>query len=186
MRPHPATAGTLTALRRISLFGIVLTLPLAGLLTLAAATEPVWPLAALATVDSVLTLVAAAVLAAVVAPMTRGLAAPVLIALVASTILAGLPFADAAWSAHVALGVVVAAAIAPHMGRGGRVARVHALLAGGVAVLTLATGLMQGAGGDLPMRLAIMGALMATATIATLLFGALWARADMRTRSCGL
>ena len=186
MRPHPATAGTLTALRRISLFGIVLTLPLAGLLTLAAATEPVWPLAALATVDSVLTLVAAAVLAAVVAPMTRGLAAPVLIALAASTILAGLPFADAVWSTHVALGVLVAAAIAPQLGRGGRVARVYALLAGGVAVLTLATGLMQGAGGDLPMRLAIMGALMATATIATLLFGALWARADMRTRSCGL
>lgn len=169
-------AETLISLRRISLTGTIWTLILAGLLSLIAATPPVWPLAALATIDALLTIVAAVAVAVVLARMLRGTMALFLLLLLASVVLAGLPFADVDWSSYLALGILVAASVTVIVGRGGSMEQMHLLLAAGVTVLTLATGVMQGAGGDVPERLAIMGVLMAAAVVAALLFGSLGRR----------
>lgn len=171
-------AQTLTALHRIGLAGTVWTLLLAGLLSLEAAAAAVWPLAALTAID-VLPFVAAAVIGTVVIvsslQRSRGLALALLAGL---SVLVYLPFVGVAWPSHLALGALLASPIAMLVRQGGRVALFFALLIVGVAALTLTTGAMQGAGGDLPVRLSIMGVLMTAAVIAALLFGSLGRRAS--------
>ena len=164
---------TLTALHRIGLAGTLWTLLLAGLLSLEAAAEPVWPLAGLTAVD-VLPFIAAAAIATIVVVSSlqriRGLA---LASLAALAVLAYLPFAGIAWAPPLVLGALLAFPIAMLVRQGGRISLFFALLAVGVAALTLTTGAMQGAGADVPMRLAVMGVLMTAAVAAALLFGSL-------------
>ncbi len=166
----------LTALHRIGLAGTVWTLSLAGLLSLVAAATPVWPLAALTAIDALPFIAAAAIATLVVVSSLRRGGGIVLAVLAGLAVLVGLPFTGAAWPAHAALGGLLALPVALLLRRGERVALLFALLAVGVAALTLTTGVMQGAGNDLPVRLAIMGLLMSAAVAATLLFGLLGRR----------
>lgn len=176
---------TLTALHRIGLAGTVWTLLLAGLLSLEAADEPVWPLAALTAIDVLPFIAAAAIATVVIVSSLQRIRGLVLALLAVLAVLAYLPFAGVAWPSHLVLGALLASPVAVLVRHGDRVALFFALLSVGVAALTLTTGAMQGAGGDLPVRLAIMGVLMTAAVIATLLFGSLGRRPRSRTDVSG-
>ncbi len=171
-------AQTLTALHRIGLAGTVWTLLLAGLLSLEAAAEPVWPIAALTAIDVLPFVAAAAIGTVVVGSSLQRIRGLILASLAGLAVLTYLPFAGIAWPSHLVLGALLASPIAVLIRHGDRVALFFALLAVGVAALTLTTGAMQGAGGDLPVRLAIMGILMTAAVITALLFGSLGRRAS--------
>lgn len=169
---------TLTVLHRIGLAGTVWTLLLAGLLSLEAAAEPVWPLAGLTAIDVLPFIAAAAISTIVVVSSLQRVRGLVLTSLAALAVLAYMPFASVAWVSSLVLGALLAFPIGMLVRQGGRISLFFALLAVGVAALTLTTGAMQGAGADVPMRLAVMGALMTAAVVATLLFGSLVRRSS--------